>query len=478
MNYADNNALAQGGDNTAKYFSQALGFGLSIQGSRGREDGTDYISGGLAIGTYNQTSSNVAFVIGNGHSNGSEDPTRSDAFVIYPDGSVSAAGKISANGVELGAGGSLTLPVNVGSGNDVSQTSAIGAIGNNCSAGTKSFAFSYKGATAYENSFAVNDDNIAGHNSFAWGWGTTADNYSMAGGNNASANNHSFALAQGDSTAKSQANNYSIAFGNAVSADRWSYVFGRGLNFSGSDDGTTGIGALVVGGWNYTTADALFVLANGTGNGNRNDALVVYRNGSVNIGNDNTISANNVYVEGSHNIATSAGATTLGCGYNHIEGGYNTSNGGLYNHLEGESNTAYGDRVHIEGNRNIYSAGSYEWGVSVEGMANATTANVTAHDGILKVIGNGTRQKSGDTETITRSDASILYRDGTWQSTDYETFSGNNKLSEKVSYKSNSAHPLELPQQMVVVNSDSELVNMLGDLSGKGTIFFVVQNHV
>lgn len=104
-NYANNNALAQGGDNTAKYFSQALGFGLSIQGSRGHEDGDAYVSGGLAIGTYNQTSSNVAFVIGNGHSNGSEAPTRSDAFLIYPDGSVSAAGNISANGVELGPGG-------------------------------------------------------------------------------------------------------------------------------------------------------------------------------------------------------------------------------------------------------------------------------------------------------------------------------------------------------------------------------------
>ena len=109
MNYADNHALAQGSDNTAKYFSQALGFGLSIQGSRGTQDGTDYVSGGLAIGTYNQTSAGVAFVIGNGHSNGSEDPTRSDAFIIYPDGRVSAAGNISANGVELGPGGGTSF---------------------------------------------------------------------------------------------------------------------------------------------------------------------------------------------------------------------------------------------------------------------------------------------------------------------------------------------------------------------------------
>jgi len=116
MNYADNNALAQGGDNTAKYFSQALGFGLSIQGSRGATDGDAYISGGLAIGTYNQTSAGVAFVVGNGHSNGAdEEPTRSDAFLIYPDGSVSAKGDISANGVKLGAGGSFTGVTTAGS---------------------------------------------------------------------------------------------------------------------------------------------------------------------------------------------------------------------------------------------------------------------------------------------------------------------------------------------------------------------------
>lgn len=310
MNYANNNAMAQGGDNTAKYFSQALGFGLSIQGSRGHEDDTDYVSGGLAIGTYNQTSSNVAFVIGNGHSNGSEDPTRSDAFVIYPDGRVSAAGNISANGVELGAGGgSLTLPVNVGTGNNVTQISSIGAIGNNCSAGTKSFAFSYKGATAYENSFVVNDDNIAGHNSFAWGWGSTADDYSMAGGNNVSASAHSFVLAQGNSTATSQANNFSIAFGNAVSANNWSYVFGRGLNFSGSDNASTGIGALVVGGWNNTTADAIFVLGNGTGNGtNRRDAFVVDRSGNTKI--NGSLSAN--VATGKNILAVASAATLIG----------------------------------------------------------------------------------------------------------------------------------------------------------------------
>ena len=430
---AEREAIAVGKNCKASDYSIAVGINNSAYGEFYVGGGVAIgesleISGGMALGCFNATKS-AAFVIGDGDDIGGTE-NRSDSFVIYRNGSVSAKGDISANGVKLGpgGGGSLTLPVNVGTGNDVSQTSAIGAIGNNCSAGTKSFAFSYKGATAYENSFAVNDDNIAGHNSFAWGWGTTADNYSMAGGNNASADNHSFALAQGDSTAKSRANNYSIAFGNAVSANRWSYVFGRGLNFSGSDNETTGIGALVVGGWNYTTAGAIFVLGNGTGDGDKKDAMVVYRNGSINIGN-NTVNGSNFYVEGLNNLATSAGATSLGHGYTHIEGGFNTSNGGLYNHIEGEANTAYGDRIHIEGNRNIYSAGSYEWGVSVEGMANATTANVAAHDGILKVIGNGTRQKSGDTEIITRSDAYILYRDGTVSAKQFQNADGTDTIN-------------------------------------------------
>lgn len=475
-NYADNNAMAQGGDNTAKYFSQALGFGLSIQGSRGSIDGTDYVSGGLAIGTYNQTSSNVAFVVGNGHTNGvGEEPTRSDAFLIYPDGSVSAAGKISANGVELGAGGgSLTLPVNVGTGNDVSQTSSIGAIGNNCSAGTKSFAFSYKGATAYENSFAVNDDNIAGHNSFAWGWGSTADAYSMAGGNNVSASGHSFVLAQGDSTAKSQANNYSIAFGNAVTANNWSYVFGRGLNFSGSDDATTGIGALVVGGWNNTTADALFVLANGTSNNNRSDAFIVYRNGAVNAGyvNTNTVNGSYSFIEGRDNHDVGA----AGC--NHIEGGYNSLSG-LYSHAEGNLNTMSADHSHIEGYRNEFNTSTYDWGIHIGGMLNATTAQTNDHGGILRLIGNGTRQKVGSTENITRSDAYILYRDGTVKAKDF--IAGGNTLSANYpvpkSVPNTADNTLKI-QRMFVCTSDNDIIAHVnaGLAEGEGCVFFRVGN--
>ena len=88
---AQNNSIAQGRDNTAKYESQAFGMGNIISEQ------------GMAIGMYNKTSSNAAFVIGNGTNSATS--ARSDSFIIFKNGSVSAAGKISAAGVELGGGG-------------------------------------------------------------------------------------------------------------------------------------------------------------------------------------------------------------------------------------------------------------------------------------------------------------------------------------------------------------------------------------
>ena len=85
---AKNHSISNGKSNYANDCSQAFGNYNTITTS------------GMAIGTFNKTSSDVSFVIGNGTSNNA----RSDSFIIYHDGSVSAMGKISANGVELGAG--------------------------------------------------------------------------------------------------------------------------------------------------------------------------------------------------------------------------------------------------------------------------------------------------------------------------------------------------------------------------------------
>ena len=91
---AERNSIAQGRESTAQNCSQTFGVGLHSTNS------------GMAIGTYNNIST-ASFVVGNG----SDSANKSDIFVIYHDGSVSAAGKISANGVELGAGGGNSFPI-------------------------------------------------------------------------------------------------------------------------------------------------------------------------------------------------------------------------------------------------------------------------------------------------------------------------------------------------------------------------------
>lgn len=89
--FASGYSQSFGGSNTAYDYSQTFGYGNAMSAS------------GMAIGKYNKTSAGAAFVVGNG--SGYQASARSDAFVIFKDGSVSAAGKISAAGVELGGGG-------------------------------------------------------------------------------------------------------------------------------------------------------------------------------------------------------------------------------------------------------------------------------------------------------------------------------------------------------------------------------------
>ena len=94
------------GEYANKYVSKArsnaaIGYSAHAYGTGSQAFGEQVVvSGGMAIGQCNKTSA-CSFVIGNGTSN----TARSDIFVINYDGSVSAAGKISANGVELGTGG-------------------------------------------------------------------------------------------------------------------------------------------------------------------------------------------------------------------------------------------------------------------------------------------------------------------------------------------------------------------------------------
>ena len=100
------------GDGNSAYASVALGFGLAIS-SKGVEDNntpihhytwTDY---GVAIGRYNKTSSDVAFVIGNGSANDTSGTIRSDLFLISSDGLVSGKDFVTENGIHLSSVTSL-----------------------------------------------------------------------------------------------------------------------------------------------------------------------------------------------------------------------------------------------------------------------------------------------------------------------------------------------------------------------------------
>ena len=98
-------SIAQGEYNTASLYSQAFGDHVIAH------DHT------MAIGAYNKTSANTPFVIGNG----TNEANRSDLFIINSTGGVSALGKISANGVELGAGGD-TIDLSAGEGISIVET--------------------------------------------------------------------------------------------------------------------------------------------------------------------------------------------------------------------------------------------------------------------------------------------------------------------------------------------------------------------
>lgn len=158
------------------------------------------------------------------------------------------------------------LSLNIGSSNTVQADGKCVAIGNRCNVSG--------------NSCAVNDDNVAWDNSFAFGWSNSAELYSLAGGHGVRAYHHSLVVGNGNNTenGKCIASNYSVALGDACEAYNYSQAFGRGIKFTGNANGK---GGLAIGGWNNTRSDALFVVGNGTGDGNRSDAMVVGTDGGV-----------------------------------------------------------------------------------------------------------------------------------------------------------------------------------------------------
>jgi hypothetical protein len=105
--YAVNGSLAQGLGVSATQYSIAQGSNVSATNNAQAFGEGIRISAGMAIGKYNDTTSGALFVIGNGTS----DANRSDAFIIYPNGGISATGNVSATGDMYTSGGQVVTDV-------------------------------------------------------------------------------------------------------------------------------------------------------------------------------------------------------------------------------------------------------------------------------------------------------------------------------------------------------------------------------
>lgn len=255
-NSAYNGSFAQGSECYAANYSIAQGSNCSAieVANQAFGRGTVISSVGMAIGQYNKTSANVAFVIGNGVAS-----NRSDLFVIDKYGNVSAKngyfydkdGKVG--GGSVGGAGGAYVPLSavectIGSGN--SSISGSFAQGSNNS--------------AYQNSFAQGEYNYAYDTGAGFGTRNSAIIYSFTQGETVSAKNYSFAAGK-----YNYAENYSQTFGYGLKATNYATAYGY-----------DNVGSFVIGEFNKTSA-APFVIGNGTSDNDRRDLFVVDKDGNV-----------------------------------------------------------------------------------------------------------------------------------------------------------------------------------------------------
>ena len=501
----------------------AVGAGAAVEGYCNATTSCP-MSGTDGKDDYGPVHGGIIKVIGNGYIEHDQQPDPdahththypSDALILYRDGSLSAAGKISAAGIELGADPDLSdyIPysaLNLPIGSDNTATNYAASIGQRNYGDILSFALGNTN-TATSTGCSIGVFNSAHNISLAFGNACTANwvgisigyqnfayDHSIALGNICSANQYGFAAIQKCSAydrafsvgqfntaidrsfAAGQDNKAlgrSFTFGHANTASNYSYLFGRGLSYAGPTTGGSDMGAFVVGGWNKTTAYAttadapVFIVANGTG-GSRNDAFIVYRNGAIKAGNDTTANASNSVAFGSLTQASGNAAFAAGAWCYAIGQGA---------HAEGNScgTTGYGN--HVQGSFNVFEStgaaynGPANTPVFVGGTLNATTAqNYSDHGGYLQVMGNGTYQSQG---TGIRSDAYILYRDGTVKAKDFvaggDTLSANYPVPKTVPNMSDSTLKI---QRMFVCTSDNDIIAHVnaGLAEGEGCVFFRV----
>ena len=334
-----------------------------------------------------------------------------------------------------------TLSFNVGTGNTVVDDGKCVVIGNR----------SYVSG----NSVAFCDDNTAKDNSLAFGWGSSAKLHSFAGGYHCSADTYSISLAH-----ENIATGHSISIGHANTAYNYAGAIGRGLSIDGGE-----YGALVVGRWNNISSNALFVVGNGSASTGRSDVFVVKTNGTIQAGN----------------------LTNAGGGACFTQGAWTYADGAMC-HAEAAGTSAIGYGIHAEGCWTVFSADSATpsnqetsnaAGVFVGGVCNATSSHdygaATAHSGVLAVYGNGRRNGK---DNYTRSDAYVLYRDGTVSAKQYkaEGYTQNNTYVEGSVPKSlpNSGDNTMVVQKMFVCTSDNDIIQHSNLANGEGCIFFRV----
>ena len=360
-------------------FSHAEGYGTIA--------GSEYMH---VAGTYNKTSADALYVIGNG----TDDDARSDAFIVYANGSVSAQGKISANGVELGA-----TPPALSAGTDLIIENNIISVNTNGTANSADMAFVEGSATLATGKYSHAEGGktsaigtfthaegtytkATGEESHAEGWGTLASghnshaegNYTTACGSNSHAEGyHTLAYydahAEGDSTS---------ALGQHSHAEGQSTITNNNCaHAEGQHTSAISFNSHAEGAWTLAQNNCAHA------EGNYTSALGY---ASHTEGYETSAAGMASHAEGYYASALSD--------FSHAEGGWTVANN-KYSHAEGQKTSAIGYNSHAEGYGTIASGEAMHAG----GMCNKTSSDA------LFVIGNGSAETA-------RSDAFIVTSGG------------------------------------------------------------------
>ena len=304
--------IASGDDSTAfGQYSEALGNNSIAIGYR--VTARDWSS--LVMGQFNLAGStvpenatgfninNTAFVIGNGVDGNS----RSDALVVKFNGDATLAGSMTATSF-IGDGSQLTnLPSSGGDSPFSYNSNEAGGIEvadyNTTASGSRAFAVGSGTEASGVKAFASGDRTKATYSyTTAMGYKSQASNFASTAFGKETTASGQYATAMGQQTTASQ--NASTAMGNETTAS--------GIASTAMGEGTTASdkSSLVMGQWNlagstvtssateFSLDNTAFVIGNGTGLDNRNDALVVKFSGdatlagNLNINSDARLKAN------------------------------------------------------------------------------------------------------------------------------------------------------------------------------------------